>query len=104
MRIAISGTHGVGKSTLVEALADALPGSTSVIEPYHQLVEEGHELAAMPSVEDLELMLARSIANLRDSEPDVVLDRCPLDLGLAVVEVTGSVRDRLRQVLARARG
>ena len=45
MRIAISGTHFSGKSTLVEALSEALPQYTIVEEPYYLLQEEGHEFA-----------------------------------------------------------
>src|SRR5688572_5062702 len=80
MRIAVSGAHVVGKSTLVEALAAALPGHVAIDEPYHQLVDEGHDFAEMPSLEDFELQLERSIANIDESGPDVVLDRCPADL------------------------
>lgn len=80
MRIAISGTHRSGKSTLVEALSDALPKYATVEEPYHLLEEEGHDFAAMPSVEDFELQLERSIECLNESGPDVIFDRCPVDL------------------------
>lgn len=80
MRIAISGTHRSGKSTLVEALSDALPKYATVEEPYHLLVEEGHDFAEMPSVEDFELQLERSIECLNESGPDVIFDRCPADL------------------------
>jgi len=80
MRIAISGTHHSGKSTLVEELAAVLPGYLTVEEPYYLLVEEGHELAETPSVEDFELQLERSIELLSGSEPEVIFDRCPIDM------------------------
>lgn len=80
MRIAVSGTHRSGKSTLVEALSEALPKYETVEEPYYLLVEEGHDFAEMPSVEDFELQLERSIACLNESGPDVLFDRCPVDL------------------------
>lgn len=80
MRIAISGTHHSGKSTLVGDLADALPEYSTVEEPYHLLVEEGYEFAEMPSVEDFELQLERSIAYLGESDENVIFDRCPADL------------------------
>jgi predicted ATPase len=80
MRIAISGTHRSGKSTLVEALSDALPEYSTVEEPYHLLVEEGYEFAEMPSVEDFELQLERSIAYLEEGDENVIFDRCPVDL------------------------
>ena len=90
MRIAISGTHHSGKSTLVEELSAVLPGYLTVEEPYYLLVEEGHEFAEMPSVEDFELQLERSIKCLSGDEPDVIFDRCPIDmLGYLLVLADG---------------
>jgi hypothetical protein len=80
MRIAVSGTHYSGKSTLVEELARRLPGYQAVEEPYHLLVEEGHDFPELPSIEDFELQLKRSIENLEEKEADVLFDRCPADL------------------------
>ena len=80
MRIAISGSHLVGKTTLAEALAEALPRHELVPEPYHLLEEDGHEFAEMPSIEDFELQLERSIQCVQESGTDVVFDRCPLDI------------------------
>lgn len=80
MRIAISGTHHSGKSTLVEELSSVLPGYLTVEEPYYLLAEEGYEFAEMPSVEDFELQLERSIECLNESEPNVIFDRCPIDM------------------------
>jgi predicted ATPase len=80
MRIAISGTHFSGKSTLVEALSEALPQYTTVEEPYHLLQEEGYEFAELPSLEDFELQLERSIENLDDGAPNIIFDRCPADI------------------------
>jgi predicted ATPase len=42
MRIAFSGSHRVGKSTLVDRIAEALPTYTAVEEPYYLLEEEGY--------------------------------------------------------------
>jgi hypothetical protein len=80
MRIAISGTHGVGKSTLVEALGDALADHRAVDEPYVVLVEDGHEFAEEPALEDFEQQLRHAIDSLGTREPDLIFDRCPLDL------------------------
>lgn len=80
MRIAISGTHRVGKSTLVEELAERLPSYTTVDEPYYLLEEEGYEVAEDPSIEDFEAQLERSLVSLEESGDDVVFDRCPADL------------------------
>jgi predicted ATPase len=80
MRIVISGSHLVGKTTLAEALADALPGYDCVPEPYCLLAEDGHEFGEMPSIEDFELQLERSIECIGESGTDVVFDRGPLDI------------------------
>jgi AAA domain len=80
MRIAISGGHRVGKTTLAEALANALPRYELVPEPYYLLEEEGHEFAAMPSIEDFELQLTRSLQCVRESGTNAIFDRCPLDI------------------------
>jgi AAA domain len=80
MRIAISGTHCSGKSSLVQALSDALPQYATVDEPYHLLQEEGYEFAELPSIEDFELQLERAIENLDETLPNVIFDRCPADI------------------------
>jgi predicted ATPase len=80
MRIAISGSHRVGKTTLAEALAETLPGHELVPEPYYLLQEDGHEFAEMPSIEDFERQLERSIECIQESGADVLFDRCPLDI------------------------
>jgi predicted ATPase len=80
MRIAISGTHFSGKSSLVQALSEALPQYTTVDEPYHLLQEEGYEFAELPSLEDFELQLERAIESLDETLPDVIFDRCPADI------------------------
>lgn len=80
MRIAVSGTHFSGKSTLVEELSRLLPGYLTVEEPYHLLVDEGYEFPELPSIEDFELQLKRSIEILEEDESDVLFDRCPADL------------------------
>jgi predicted ATPase len=80
MRIAVSGTHFSGKSTLVEALSDALPEYTIVEEPYYLLLEEGYEFAELPSLEDFELQLERSIELLGENSPNVIFDRSPADI------------------------
>lgn len=80
MRIAFSGSHRVGKSTLVERVAEALPRYVTVAEPYYLLEEEGYECAEPPSVEDFEAQLERSLAELDSREPNVLFDRCPADV------------------------
>ena len=79
MRIAFSGTHRTGKTTLVEAVARHLPRYQVCDEPYRELEDEGYELSDPPAVEDFEHQLRRSIATLVAAPADVLLDRCPLD-------------------------
>ena len=80
MRIAISGSHFTGKTTLVEALSEALPKYTTVEEPYYLLLEEGYEFAEFPSIEDFEQQLERSIESLNETSSNVIFDRCPIDI------------------------
>lgn len=80
VRIAFSGSHRVGKSTLLELVADALPRYKTVDEPYHLCEEEGYECSEAPSIEDFEAQLERSLAALEDGEQNVLFDRCPADI------------------------
>ena len=80
MRMAISGAHCTGKTTLIAELSRSLPAFSTVDEPYYLLEEEGHEFAEMPSLEDFELQLERSIESLEESEGDCLFDRCPADM------------------------
>lgn len=80
MRIAFSGSHRVGKTTLLEAVASALPTYSSVAEPYHLLEEEGYDHADPPALEDFEAQLERSILALEEHDGSVLFDRCPADV------------------------
>ena len=80
MRIAFSGTHRTGKTTLVAAIADLVPGYHVVDEPYRVLEEAGYDFADPPSVEDYEEQLRTSIELLGDVPADALFDRCPLDV------------------------
>jgi len=90
MRIAVTGTHGSGKTTLVEDFAAAAPGYELVPEPYWLLVQQGVVFADGPDVAGLEEQLKQSCALLlASSGPDVIFDRCPLDL-LAYLDVVSA--------------
>ena len=80
MKIAVSGAHCTGKTTLVEKLHRVLPAHAMVDEPYCLMAEEGHEFAAMPDLQDFELQLERSIQLIADTEENSIFDRCPADL------------------------
>lgn len=92
MRIAFTGAHRVGKTTLAEEIADSLPGYTYRSEPYLQLEEEGYVFSEIPTPEDYREQFRFSVAQLNDSEDDVIFDRCPLDL-LAYIAATGKTTD-----------
>ena len=79
MRVAFAGSHRVGKSTLLDAVADALPGHEHLDEPYHQMEEDGYEFAHPPTVDDHVAQLRRSITDVRRAGPDVLFDRSPAD-------------------------
>jgi nicotinamide riboside kinase len=79
VRVAFSGSHRTGKTTLVEALSRVLAGYEVIDEPYRLLEEAGQELSDPPSVEDYEQQLRTSIQLVADAPQDALLDRCPLD-------------------------
>ena len=81
MRIAVSGAHRTGKSTLLADLTDRLTGYQAVDEPYRLLEDDGQPFADPPSLDDVVEQLRRSIQVLQDDRaPDVLFDRCPVDL------------------------
>ncbi|HEX2206402.1 MAG TPA: AAA family ATPase [Longimicrobium sp.] len=80
MRIAVSGTHAAGKSTLVQGLGEVLSDYHVVEETYYALLDEGYPFAAEPTVEDFEIQLERSLTSLAGvSAERVLFDRCPAD-------------------------
>ncbi len=85
MRIAFSGAHRTGKSTLLEQVADSLSGYATVDEPYYLLEEDGYETPEVPSLEDFQAQLERSLQVLEAGAPNVLFDRCPADI-LAYLE------------------
>lgn len=90
MRIAITGTHGSGKTTLVDDFAAAHPQFEGVPEPYWLLAGNGMPFAAGPNTADLEEQLAQSCRLILDHPGDkLVFDRCPLDF-LAYLDVTSA--------------
>ena len=91
-RIAISGTHLTGKSTLIDELAAHLPGYVTVPEPYEVLVERGYEFAHPPTVEEFVLQLRQSLALHRRGAPNIIFDRCPLDFVAYILASPGAER------------
>lgn len=82
MRIAVSGTHGVGKSTLIDEFLRRHPEFVHEPEPYTVLVEDlGEEFSAEPCVEDFLRQLDFNIDRLHEHAPgeNVIYERCPVD-------------------------
>lgn len=82
MRIAVSGTHFIGKSTLIEDFIKRHPDYKCEIEPYHKLQEvQAMELSLEPSLDSLLEQLDYSIEQLNKhaNEGSIIFDRCPID-------------------------
>jgi hypothetical protein len=82
MRIAVSGTHHIGKSTLIHEFLCAHAGFIHEPEPYAVMVEDlGEEFSAEPCVEDFQRQLQFNIDRLGQHAPGerVIYERCPLD-------------------------
>lgn len=88
MKIAFTGAHHVGKTTLAEKIHALAPEFIFIAEPYQELLEEGHLFSETPNPEDLSMQLERALENVEIDELDVLFDRSPLDL-LAYIHVTG---------------
>lgn len=82
MRIAISGTHGVGKTTLIEEFLSSHPEFVFEPEPYAALVEDyGEEFSSEPTVDDFYRQLEFNVDRLRHHSRGglVIYERCPVD-------------------------
>lgn len=90
MRIAITGTHGSGKTTLIEDFIERHRDYEREEEPYWALAQQGVVFADGASLPDLEQQLQASAQLIlaHAADRDVIFDRCPLDL-IAYLEVVG---------------
>lgn len=82
MRIAVSGTHFIGKSTLIEDFIKVHPEYKYEIEPYYKLQDEKTmELSLVPSLDSLLEQLDYSIDQINKfaNEKNIIFDRCPVD-------------------------
>jgi hypothetical protein len=89
MRLGVSGTHGVGKTTLVEDLGERLGDHLIVPEPLYALEEEGYHFNIPPAAADYRAQLRRSLLLLSQPDHNIIFDRTPLDF-LAYLAVLGS--------------
>lgn len=88
MRIAFTGSHRVGKTSLAEANTALLPNYHFMEEPYLQLEAKGYLFPEIPTAEDYLAQFRHSLQQIANSSEDIIFDRCPLDL-LAYIYVTG---------------
>jgi len=79
MKIAITGAHRVGKTTLVEKLQENLTDYNFRAEPYYELEELGYEFSESPNAEDFTEQLEYSIKQISTDDCNVIFDRCPID-------------------------
>lgn len=82
MRIAVSGTHFIGKSTLIEDFIKIHSDYKYEIEPYYKLQDEkSMELSLEPSLDSLLEQLDYSVGQINklSNERNVIFDRCPVD-------------------------
>lgn len=82
MRIAVSGTHAMGKSTLAEDFVENHPEFVLEVEPYHVLQEQfGIDLTEEPTQESFIAQLEYSLkrTNAYEKKDNVIFDRCPID-------------------------
>lgn len=92
MRIAVSGAHRVGKTTLIEKLRESLPEYECRAEAYYELAEAGYDFSEIPTPDDYIAQLEYSIKQITTSEDKVIFDRCPVDM-LAYIQATGEFDD-----------
>ncbi len=87
MKIAITGTHRVGKTTLAEKLYDTFLDYEYYPEPYFELEEVGYIFPEIPTVDDYLAQLEYSIKQIAKSGNNAIFDRCPVDL-FAYIQVS----------------
>lgn len=82
MRIAVSGTHFMGKSTLIDDFIKTHSDYRCEVEPYYKLQDEkAMELSLEPTLDSLIEQLDYSIEQLNRcaNERNIIFDRCPVD-------------------------
>lgn len=105
MRIAVSGTHGVGKSTLIDEFLRRHPEFVHEPEPYAVLVEDlGEEFSAEPCVEDFRRQLEFNLERLDQHAADenVIYERCPVDFFAYIYVLDPETAEALQQHISEA--
>jgi AAA domain-containing protein len=97
MKIAVSGTHYSGKTTLVEEFLLAHRDYAHEPEPYQVLVEDyGEEFSAEPCADDFFRQLQFSVERLsaRSRDERVIFDRCPIDFFAYLLALSDLKREK----------
>jgi hypothetical protein len=81
MRIAVSGSHGTGKSTLIAAFLERRPDYVHEPEAYEALADEVALTSKGPTPEGLESLLQHTVSVLAEHPPGarVIFERNPVD-------------------------
>ncbi len=98
MRIAVSGTHCCGKSTLIDAFLLNHPDFSHEPEPYIVLQEEyGEDFAAEPSLNDFHRQLEFNVQRLRHYHfgERVIYERSPVDFLAYMMAINDLQRDSM---------
>ena len=99
MKVAISGAHGVGKSTLIASFLDKRPEFTLESEPFEALADDIEmDVEQGPDLDDLAVLLAHSLATLNATAEGTptIYERCPVDY-LAYAAATRTAPKPLRR-------
>lgn len=98
MRIAVSGTHCSGKSTLIDEFLLANPNYVHEPEPYTSLVEDyGEEFSSEPCVDDFYRQLEFNVDRIRlhSSGKRVIYERSPVDFLAYILALKDLKRDEV---------
>ncbi|MET0551667.1 MAG: AAA family ATPase [Vicinamibacteria bacterium] len=104
MRIAVSGSHGTGKSTLIAAFLDRFPEYLHAPEAYETLADDiSLSESEGPDVEGLGALLDLTVSTLQEhaAQPCVVFERSPVDY-LAYAAASRSIAKSERSAFLRA--
>jgi hypothetical protein len=96
MRIAVSGTHCTGKTTLIDAFLIAHPDFAHEPEPYTVLVEDyGEDFSSEPCADDFLRQLEFNVDRLRQYQlgERVIYERCPVDFLAYILALKDLQRD-----------
>jgi hypothetical protein len=98
MRIAVSGTHCTGKSTLIDEFLRAHPDFGHEPEPYLVLVEDyGEEFSSEPCVDDFYRQLQFNLERLSHHGygKRVIYERSPVDFFAYILALNDLKRERV---------